>query len=66
MHGNIELQEYLPLLVDISLYGANEDTYYKVTGIYGAFNRVLMNCKKLKEAGIRVALKTPVLNETLG
>ena len=66
MHGNIELQEYLPLLVDISLYGANEDTYYKVTGIHGAFNRVLMNCKKLKEAGIRVALKTPVLNETLG
>lgn len=66
VHGNIELQEYLPLLVDISLYGANEDTYYKVTGIHGAFNRVLMNCKKLKEAGIRVALKTPVLNETLG
>ena len=60
------LKEYPPLLVDISLYGANEDTYYKVTGIYGAFNRGLMNCKKLKEAGIRVALKTPVLNETLG
>lgn len=60
------LKEYPPLLVDISLYGANEDTYYKVTGIHGAFNRVLMNCKKLKEAGIRVALKTPVLNETLG
>ncbi len=66
VHGNIELQEYLPLLVDISLYGANEGTYYKVTGIHGALNRVLMNCKKLKEAGIRVALKTPVLNETLG
>lgn len=66
MYANIELQEYPPLLVDISLYGANEDTYYKVTGIHGAFNRVLMNCKKLKEAGIRVALKTPVLNETLG
>lgn len=66
VHGNIELEEYLTLLVDISLYGANEGTYYKVTGIHGALNRVLMNCKKLKEAGIRVALKTPVLNETLG
>ena len=28
MHGNIELQEYLPLLVDISLYGANEGTVH--------------------------------------
>lgn len=46
MYANIELQEYPPLLVDISLYGANEDTYYKVTGIHGAFNRVLMNCKQ--------------------
>ena len=59
------LKEYPPLLVDISLYGANEDTYYKITGIKGAFERVLINCKKLKEAGIRVSLKTPVMNETL-
>lgn len=60
------LKEYPPLLVDISLYGANEDTYYKITGIKGAFDRVVNNCKKLKDAGIRVSLKTPVLNETLG
>lgn len=59
------LKEYPPLLVDISLYGANEDTYYKITGIKGAFDKVLSNCRKLKEAGIRVSLKTPVLNETL-
>lgn len=58
-------KEYPPLLVDISLYGANEDTYYKITGIRGAFDKVLSNCRKLKEAGIRVSLKTPVLNETL-
>lgn len=60
------LKVYPPLLVDISLYGANEDTYYKITGIKGAFDRVIGNCRKLKEAGIRVSLKTPVLNETLG
>jgi len=59
------LKEYPPLLVDISLYGANEKTYYEITGIKGAFEKVLSNCKKLKEAGIRVALKTPVLKETL-
>lgn len=60
------LIEYPPLLVDISLYGANEDTYYKITGVKGAFDKVLENCRKLKEAGIRVSLKSPILNETLG
>lgn len=60
------LAEYPPLLVDISLYGACEDTYYRVTGVRGAFERVRENCRKLKDAGIRVSLKTPVLKETLG
>lgn len=59
------LKEYPPLLVDISLYGANEKTYYKITGISGAFEKVLLNCKKLKESGIRVSLKSPIINETL-
>ena len=55
-------KEYPPLLVDISLYGACEETYKKVTGVTGAFDKVLTNIKKLKEAGIRVSLKAPVLN----
>lgn len=59
------LKEYPPLLVDISLYGSNEDTYYIVTGIRGAFEKVLSNCKKLKDAGIRVSLKSPIMNKTL-
>ena len=59
------LKKYPPLLVDISLYGANEDTYYKVTGVRGAFERVIDNCKKLKAAGIRVSLKSPIIKTTL-
>lgn len=58
-------KEYPPLLVDISLYGSNEDTYYKITGVKGAFERVITNCIKLKEAGIRVSLKSPIMCETL-
>lgn len=58
-------KEYPPLLVDISLYGSSEQTYYKITGVKGAFEKVLINCKKLKEAGIRVSLKSPIMNETL-
>lgn len=42
MYANIELQKSPPLLVEISSYGTNEGTYYKVTGIQGTFNRELM------------------------
>ena len=58
------LAEYPPLLVDISLYGASENTYRKVTGLQNAFARVIQNCKKLKEAGIRVSLKSPIIDLT--
>ena len=55
-------KEYPPLLVDISLYGSCEETYKRVTGVSGAFYRVMSNIQKLLEAGIRVSLKVPVLN----
>ena len=54
--------KYPPLLVDISLYGACEETYRKVTGVNGAFNKIIGNIKKLLNAGIRVSVKAPVLN----
>lgn len=55
-------KEYPPLLVDISLYGSCDETYTKVTGVHGAFDKVLGNISRLVEAGIRVSLKAPVLN----
>lgn len=58
------LAEYPPLLVDISLYGASENIYRKVTGLQNAFARVIQNCKKLKKAGIRVSLKSPIIDLT--
>lgn len=59
------LKQYPPLLLDISIYGACEDTYRKVTGVKGAFDKVIENCKKIVAAGIRMSLKSPVLKETL-
>ena len=56
--------EYPPLLVDISLYGACEKTYKRITGVDGAFQKVLNNCQKLVSAGVRIALKSPILNES--
>lgn len=55
-------EKYPPLLVDVSLYGSCEETYQKVTGIAGAFGKVMQNIHALKNAGIRVSLKAPVLN----
>lgn len=57
-------REYPPLLVSISLYGACDDTYYKVTGIKDGFTRVSDNCMKLVEAGIRTSLKSPIISMT--
>ncbi len=54
--------KYPPLLVDISLYGSNEETYQKVTRRSGMFERVVNNIRSLVEAGIRVSLKAPVLS----
>lgn len=56
------LQKYPPLLVDISLYGANENTYKKVTGVSGAYKKVINAIDKLIKSGIRVSLKAPILN----
>lgn len=55
-------KRYPPLLVDISLYGSCEETYKKVTGVTGAFEKVFGNIKKLVNAGVRVSLKAPILN----
>ncbi len=55
------LGKFPPMLVDVSLYGSCEHTYQKITGISGAFEVVVNNCRKLIEANIRVALKSPVM-----
>lgn len=54
--------KYPPLLVDISLYGSCEETYKKVTGISGAFEKVLFNIESMLERDLRVSLKAPVIN----
>lgn len=59
------LKRYPPLYIDITLYGACEETYNKVTNISGAFDRVIDNCKKIKEAGINLSLRSPIIEETV-
>ena len=51
-------KELPPHAVEISLYGASEETYEKITGIKGAYARCISGIERLLAAGIRVNLKT--------
>ena len=52
-----------PRLVEITLYGATQTVYEKVTGIRGSFGRCLVGIEALRTRGIRVGLKTMILTE---
>ena len=57
-------REYPPLEIDISLYGADDETYKKVVGRDGAFDKVVNNIKTLIANGIFVSAKSPILTIT--
>ena len=62
----IELfKRYTPYVLDISLYGATNLTYKKVTGQDDGFDRVYQNLKLLKNSNIEFSLKTIALKENI-
>jgi radical SAM protein with 4Fe4S-binding SPASM domain len=54
-------REYPPAGVEITVYGATEETYRKVTGVSGAYQRVMEGIRALHENGIRIKLKTVLM-----
>jgi radical SAM protein with 4Fe4S-binding SPASM domain len=52
------LVEWPPFLVEITLYGATEETYEKITGIPGSFKRCQNGIELLLERNIPLGLKT--------
>lgn len=56
-------QCYMPRMIDISIYGATEKTYEKVTGIAGMYNKVINAFELLKKYDIPFQLKTVVLSQ---
>lgn len=54
--------KYPPFFVDISLYGASNNTYEKVTGVR-AFDNVICTFDKLKERNIVFGIKTPIIKQ---
>ena len=51
------LSQWTPLEVSITLYGASEETYRKVTGRTGMFERVMQTLEMLSKAGIPLEIK---------
>lgn len=53
---------YPPRSIEITLYGATADTYEKITGVAGSFDKCMQGIYTLKENGFRFSLKTLLLN----
>ena len=51
-----------PLMVEVSIYGVTKETYEKVTGLPGSFERFLNGMTLLKESGLKAATKSVLLN----
>ncbi|MBI4124812.1 MAG: radical SAM protein [Deltaproteobacteria bacterium] len=54
------LAEYPPYKIEVSLYGATQETYEAVTRTKGSFKRCLEGVNLLKERGLNVRLKSPI------
>jgi radical SAM protein with 4Fe4S-binding SPASM domain len=60
--SHVELfKEFPPHVVEVSLYGATEETYSTVTGVAGVFRRVQAGIEKLVRGEIHVHLKSMIL-----
>lgn len=55
------LAEYRPFNIEISLYGATQETYERVTGIPGSFKRCMQGIEMLMKAGLPLKLKSAIM-----
>jgi radical SAM protein with 4Fe4S-binding SPASM domain len=52
------LVQYRPFNIEITLYGATRETYERLTGIPGSFDRCMKGIRLLMERGLPLKLKT--------
>ena len=52
------LAEYRPFSIEITLYGRTRETYERLTGVPGSYDRCLNGIRLLRERGLPLALKT--------
>ncbi len=54
-----------PAMISFSVYSGNPEEHDVITGVKGSFQKTLATLKKVKDAGILVTIKTPVMAPTL-
>lgn len=52
------LAEWRPFSVEVTLYGRTRETYERLTGIPGSYDRCLAGVRRLVDRGLSVSLKT--------
>jgi radical SAM protein with 4Fe4S-binding SPASM domain len=52
------LESEPPFNVEVSVYGATEETFERMTGVKGSYHRCMEGVDKLLERGVRLSLKT--------
>jgi radical SAM protein with 4Fe4S-binding SPASM domain len=55
------LVKWRPFAIEITIYGRTKETYEKITGIPGSFERCMRGIRLLMERGLPLKLKTVVL-----
>lgn len=55
-----------PMRLNITLYGASDETYYDLCGVHGAFDRVDRAITRLREAGLLVKLNCSLTPQNAG
>ena len=52
------LKEWRPFAIEITIYGRTRETYERLTGVAGSFDRCMRGIRLLKERGLPLKLKT--------
>ncbi|HET6444173.1 MAG TPA: radical SAM protein [candidate division Zixibacteria bacterium] len=60
-----KIAEVKPVVVELSLYGANAETHDGITKVPGSFELTLRAVELLIERGVRCLIKTPLMKENI-
>lgn len=59
------LKDITPFSIEISIYGSNSFSHDKITQVSGSFKTSLENIKRIKENGLSVKLKCPLMRQNI-
>lgn len=59
------LARWRPFAIEVTLYGRTKDTYERLTGIPGSFERCMRGIRLLKDRGLPLSLKTVAVSINL-